>query len=143
MSESQHERRKQEERRLLLTLVIGYIRDHGPCPRRDVVAGTGIDVSMVKRLLEVLKEGGHVVATGIGGTSCLEYVCGLNTVKTAPSVQLKPERHFVEPGPVITGRKAGVPYTYQGAPRGRFAVDLKPGTGAISQDNPRLAALAG
>ena len=46
------------------------------------------------------------------------------------------------PRPVLTTEN-GVPVTRQAAPRGRFEVDLQPGTGVISGDWQRRRAAAG
>lgn len=58
-----------------------------------------------------------------------------------PVVQLRPNPAWELPTPVHTTLPGGVPYTYQAAPPPRWAVDLPPGTGVISLDNPKLARL--
>ena len=119
--------------------VLAYIRDHGPCNRAQIMEALEMADRHTSNLCKWLRTFGHIELVD----ACWEYVRGLASTKQAPIVEIKPERHFCEPGPVVKEIRNGVKYTYCGAPVARFHVDLKPGTGAISRDFPGLAGLAG
>jgi len=119
--------------------VLAYIRDHGPCNRAQIMEALDMQDRQTSNLCKWLRTFGHIELVD----SCWEYVRGLASTKQTPAVEVKPERYFLEPGPVITEIRDGVKYTYSGAPKGRFDVDVQRGAGVISKDNPRLVGIVG
>jgi predicted transcriptional regulator len=123
--------------------ILSYIRSHGPVLSREISEFFQITKGALYHSLRWLSEEGCIKPTNDGGQKAWEFVKLMarpGERKPAPSVGITPARSFFEPGPVITKIEAGVKYTYQAAPKGRFHVDLPPTGGVISYDHPRLTA---
>jgi hypothetical protein len=120
---------------------LSYIRSHGPVTSREICAHFDATRAVVRVDLYALKDAGCIATTGDGGVWRWEFVQMLPRtpeIVTAPVVGVKPDKRFFEPGPIVTRVEQGVKYTFQAAPKGRFHVELLPGTGIISTDNRAL-----
>lgn len=125
--------------------IISHIRSHGPIASKEICEALDMTKSQLEHQARYLSQIGCIAVSTDGGPRSWVFVQTLEALHKpqTPTVGIKAQHKFCEPGPVIKTVRKGVKYTYCAAPRDRFHVDLKPGTGVISQDNERLAALAG
>jgi hypothetical protein len=130
-----------------------------PRSKRDVATAIGLPLEAVSRHMDRLSTL-EVISCSGGSSSTLwhlgakpERALAKRTAERTrtgggggayllPTVQIPASSAWTLPAPTITVRPDGVKYTYQPAPPPRYFQDVRPGTGAISRDNPRLARLA-
>ena len=130
--------------------VMLHVKANPGCTFDQVSAATGIKPSTLQHLRT------HLAAIGMidirrqankGGT-CGWFACDSGDPKPLrgpvtdayPGVTIPPQSRWLLPAPEVSILSSGVKITRQASPRGRFDVDLTPGGGVISGDNPRLTA---
>ena len=119
--------------------ILIYVRDHGPCKSCDIQECFQYDAAKVKNVLYWLRCMGTIQFS----TGMWEFVRMTPDVKAkAQSVSIVRNEPWHMPQPIKVERKDGVKYTYQAAPTNRWNVNVLPGQGVISGDNPGLARLA-
>ena len=128
-----------EETVMLRREVLIYIREHGPCPSKDIAEALGKTYEQVHHVLRWLRSFG--LASFCQGA--WEFVrMNADVTPAGESVTVVRNESWHLPQPVVKTVKNGVKYTYQAAPVSRWHKDIAPGTGVISGDNPGLARLA-
>lgn len=121
---------------------LAYIRDHGPCKTCDIRAATGFPAKALDHYLYWLSTLEFVRSVGGGASARWVFVRDMVPSRHGTqTVNLPDQSRWLAPAAVVEVRD-GITYTRQAAPRGRFEVDVKPGAGVISYDNPGLARLA-
>jgi hypothetical protein len=128
-----------EETVLLRREVLIYIREHGPCPSKDIAEALDKTYDRIKPVLHWLRCYGLTSFDG----GAWEFVrMNADVTPAGESVTVVRNESWHLPQPVVKTVKNGVKYTYQAAPTNRWGVEVKPGAGVISYDNPGLARLA-
>jgi len=125
----------EEQRRRILV----YVRDHGPCKSAEMVEALDLKPEKIKSLLHQLRCLGAITFAE-GAWEFIKMCC--EPPKEAGPVHIVRNEAWHMPQPVTKTLPEGVRYTYQAAPTNRWGVEVKPGAGVISYDNPGLARLA-
>jgi hypothetical protein len=123
--------------------MLRHIRAHGPISMDRLREALKLPRTVVREDLAWLRKGAHIFfgrEEGSQGWMWLKQIPRPGDPETTPTVGLKPDRKWCEPGPVIKRVKDGIPYTYKAAPKGPYHVEIPAGGGVISGDNPRLTA---
>ena len=124
--------------------VLTYIRDHSPCTTAEIEAATKIPNNVLRNVVTYLRDLQMIKATARGNFSKWEFLRFDDSIRAdAEIVDIKGDGEWLKPVEAEKISRVIVPkYSYTPAPRGRFEVDIKPGCGVISYDNPGLASLA-
>jgi hypothetical protein len=123
---------------------VKYVTDHPGSTFDQICAGIGLRQSTANHIRTMLSAHGIIESRVIGQAWQRGWYLGDGVAKkpakgpAEAGVTIEPDTRWVMPAVEVTMLPSGVKITRQAAPKGRFEVELKPGSGVISYDNWRL-----